>query len=105
MELFQFQIIWAAAASIVVTGWLVVSFTSPSRTRTIVEWSAATAMYVGLVSLFVYLELGALADDSTVLVVAFGFLCVLFGGGLLISLWNTVAAMGSPRKAGGSATN
>jgi membrane-associated phospholipid phosphatase len=88
----SFQIIWIAAASIAFVGWLIVSFTAPSRNRTVVEWLSATAIYLGLSTFFVSIALEQLEKGNTLLVVALGFLCVLFGGGLLVAAWKAVVA-------------
>jgi len=101
----SFQIIWIAAASIVFVGWLIVSFTAPSRNRTVVEWMSATAIYLGLSTLFVSIALDQHEKGNTVLVVALGLLCVLFGGGLLVAAWKTVMAFRSGKRSETSATN
>jgi hypothetical protein len=36
---------------------------------------------------------------------AIGLLCVLFGGGLMVSAWKTVTALGGKKKVESSATN
>jgi len=93
------------AVSLLVLGWLVVSFTASGHKRTVIEWLSATAMYVALLTLFVHLVRNAIEDDSTLRLVAFGFLCVMFGGGLLISVYRTTAAIRGAEDAGPSATN
>jgi hypothetical protein len=105
MELSVFQIIWIAAGSVLVIGWLVVSFTPPSRNRTIVEWLSATAMYAAILAIFVSLMLRAHASGHVFAAWAIGLLCVLFGGGLLVSAWKTVTALGGGKKTQRSATN
>ena len=101
----SFQIIWIAAASIVFVGWLIVSFTAPSRNRTVVEWVAATAIYLGLSTFFVAIALEQREKGNTGLVVALGLLCVLFGGGLLVAGWKTMIAFRSSKRSETSATN
>jgi hypothetical protein len=98
-------IIGGSAAAVLVVGWLVVSFSEPSPRRTFVEWLSATAMYVALLTLFVHLVLRAVAEDSTLGQAAFGFLCVFFGGGLLVTVYRTVAALRGGSKTSSSATN
>jgi hypothetical protein len=93
------------AVALVVIGWLVVSFTAPGRRRTAIEWTAATCLYVALLSLFVNLLLRARADDSLVGLIAFGFLCVMFGGGLVVSAFQTVQSVRSDKSANASTTN
>jgi hypothetical protein len=105
MELSVFQIIWIAAGGVLVIGWLVVSFTPPSRNRTIVEWLSATAMYAAILAIFVSLMLRAHASGHVFAAWAIGLLCVLFGGGLLVSAWKTVTALGGGKKTQRSATN
>lgn len=105
MDPSPFQIIWIATASIVFVGWLVVSFSAPSQRRTIVEWCSATAMYLGLLSLFVWLALQARADGKTFVLIAFGLLCAMFFGGLLVSGWHTVRALGGGSSQESSATH
>lgn len=95
---------WGAVA-FVVLGWLVISFTKPSPGRTLLEWLSASAMYLALVSLFTHLALRAHAEGSTFALYAFGFLCALFGGGLLVSLYHGATALRTPAKTSVSATN
>ena len=83
---------WGAAALLVAL-WLVVSFMAPGRRRESVEWIAATSMYVALIMLFTNLVLRARASDSTLGLVAFGFLWIVFAGGLLVSAVNTVRSL------------
>jgi hypothetical protein len=105
MELSVFQIIWIASGSVLVIGWLIVSFTPPSRNRTIIEWLSAAAMYAAILTIFVSLALRAHASGHTFAVWAIGLLCVLFGGGLLVSAWKTVVALGAEKKIQHSTTN
>jgi len=98
-------LVGVVAAGLLVLGWLVVSFSVPGHNRTVIEWLSATAMYVALLTLFVHLVQNAIEADSTVALVAFGFLCVLFGGGLLISVYRTLAAIRGAEDSGPSATN
>ena len=105
MELSVFQVTWIISGSVLVIGWLVISFTPPSRNRTIVEWLSATAMYAAILAIFVSLMLRAHASGHVFAAWAIGLLCVLFGGGLLVSAWKTVATFGSDKKIQGSTTN
>jgi len=95
---------WGAAALLVAL-WLVVSFMAPSRRREIVEWVAATSMYVALLMLFTNLVLRARAAESTLGLVAFGFLWIVFAGGLLVSAVNTVRSLRGAAKVQASATH
>ena len=105
MELSVFQIIWIVSGGVLVIGWLVVSFNPPSRNRTIVEWLSTTAMYAAILAIFVSLMLRAHASGHVFAAWAIGLLCVLFGGGLLVSAWKTVTALGRDKKTQSSATN
>jgi len=101
----SFQIIWIVAASIVFVGWLIVSFTAPSRNRTVVEWLSATAIYLGLSSFFISIALEQHEKGNTGRVIAFGLLCVLFGGGLLLAAWKTLMALRVRKRSETSVTN
>lgn len=105
MELSVYQIVWIISGTILVIGWLVVSFSRPSRGRTVVEWLATTAMYAAILAIFVSLALRAHASGYVVAAWAIGLLCLLFGGGLIVSAWKTVAAFGGEKKTQTSATN
>lgn len=93
------------ALGVVVVSWLVVSFSAPSPRREKIEWIGACGLYVALLMLFVNLLRRALAADSTAGLVAFGFLVVLFGAGLLLSIALTVSAFRAPHRVNPSATN
>jgi hypothetical protein len=80
VELSVSQIIWIVSGSVLVIGWLVVSFTPPSRNRTIIEWLSVTAMYAAILAIFVSLALRAHASGHVFAAWAIGLLCVLFGG-------------------------
>ncbi len=105
MDIGPLFIVGGCALAVLVVGWLVVSFSASSRKRTVVEWISATAMYAVLSMLFLHLVRDAIEDDSTVRLVAFGFLCVLFAGGLVVSLYQTIAASKGDGDSGASATN
>jgi hypothetical protein len=105
VDLSVFQIVWIVAGGVLVIGWLVISFTPSSRNRTIIEWLSATAMYAAILAIFVSLALRAHASGYVFAAWAIGLLCVLFGGGLLVSAWKTVAAFGGDKKIQGSTTN
>ena len=105
MELSVNQIIWIISGSILVIGWLVVSFAPPSRNRTVVEWLSATAMYTAILTIFVSLTLRAHAAGYVFAAWAIGLLCVLFGGGLLVSAWRALVALVGEKKTQSSATN
>ncbi len=94
-----------SAAGILVALWLAVSFMVPGRRRETLEWTAATSMYVALLMLFTNLVLRARAGDSTLGLVAFGLLWIVFAGGLLVSLVNTLRSLREPGKEQASATH
>ena len=100
-------IAWTGCAglAVVVIGWLVVSFSRPGARRERMEWVAACGLYTTLLMLFVHLVQKALASESTLALVAFGFLAVLFAIGLLVCLAYTVGAFRAPHGANPSATN
>jgi hypothetical protein len=94
-----------SAVGLLVALWLAVSFMAPGRRRETVEWTAATSMYVALLMLFTSLVLRARADDSTLRLVAFGSLWVVFAGGLLVSFVNTLRSLRRPAREQVSATH
>jgi len=99
------HLVGAIAVGLLVLGWLVVSFSAPGRRRTVIEWISATVMYIALLALFINLVKNALEADNTVALVAFGFLCFLFGGGLLVSIYRTIAAARGAEDSAQSAIN
>jgi hypothetical protein len=91
-----FGMIGWTAVSVLVLGWLVVSFSQPGRRRSVVEWISASALYLALTMLFGSLISRAWASGNHFALVAFGFLGVMFTAGLCVSLYNTLrAARGS----------
>jgi hypothetical protein len=94
-----------AALGLLVVGWLVISFSEPSPRREILEWASASVLYLALLMLFVRGVRWALAEDSTAGLAGFGLLCLIFGSGLVISLWNTVRSGRTASKNQASATN
>jgi hypothetical protein len=91
--------------AVLVIAWLVVSFTQPSPRRAAIEWLGAVGMYVALLSLFVHLLGRALADDSTIGAIAFGFLAIFFSAGLVLCVVQMAKSLRGPREAASSATN
>ena len=89
-------IVGYTGVAVVVTAWLVVSFSAPSSKRTLVEWMGVCGLYLALVALFTNLSLRAQASGSTAGLVAFGFLLALFGSGLVVSLVRTLLAVRGP---------
>jgi len=99
------SIIAACALAVLVVGWLVISFTSPSPRREGLEWLSAAALYALLLTLFLELIQRARGQGNEFALVAFGFLAVLFGMGLLVTLYRSAAAMRGSGDSGISATN
>ncbi len=85
--------------------WLLVSFSEPGPRRDVLEWLGATAMYVALLMLFLNLSQAARESDNTLALLAFGFLVLVFGIGLVVSLVNTVRSGRVQGKSQSSATN
>ena len=81
------------AVAALVCGWLFVSFSKPGPLRTLIEWTSACAMYLALLMLFTNLALRAHAGDNLFALLAFGFLCLLFGTGLLVCSYQTVTSL------------
>jgi len=99
------SLVAGCALGVLVVGWLIVSFTAPSPRRESIEWLSAAALYTLLAALFVGLIQRALESDNDFALVAFGFLGVLFGAGVLVTLYRAVAAIRAGGDAGTSATN
>jgi fucose 4-O-acetylase-like acetyltransferase len=78
-----------SAAGVMVAAWLFVSF-GRQTSRSLVAWIGASALYVALLSLFVNLVMRARESDSTVGLIAFGFLVAFFSVGLVLCLWRTI---------------
>ena len=96
---------WGAVA-VLVLGWLVVSFSGPGPRRAVIEWVSASAMYLALSMLFWNLIMKAWSSGNHFALVAFGFLGLMFGAGLCVSLFNTLRVMrGGAQSADVSATH
>lgn len=99
------KIVGICAIAIMGAAWLFVSFHAPGRARSVVEWIAATCLYVALLSFFVFLVLRALSEGQTVALVAFGFLAVIFAAGMCVSGYKTFRELrGRSGSSGGQAT-
>ena len=99
------SLVAGCAFAVLVVGWLIISFTAPSPRRAVLEWLSAAALYLLLAVLFTELIRRALEQDNDFALVAFGFLGVLFGMGLLLTLYRAVATMRGGGDSGISATN
>jgi hypothetical protein len=95
-------IVGFGAVGLCVVLWLVISFSQPSPRREILEWLAATCLFLALAMLFLNLVLEA---ESTLARVAFGFLEFLFAAGSVVSLVNIFRAGRGSGKTQVSTTN
>ena len=95
-------IVGFGAVGLCVVLWLVISFSESSPRRDVLEWLAATCLFLALAMLFLNLVLKA---ESTLARVAFGFLEFLFAAGSVVSLVNTFRAGRGPAKTRVSTTN
>jgi transposase len=93
------------AAGLLVALWLAVSLMAPGRRRETVEWLAASSLYVTLLALFTNHVRDARADDSEIRLVAFGFLWIVFAGGLAVTLANGLRSLRGPTKTEVDATH
>ena len=83
------KIVGFTSLALLVIGWLAVSFLAPGKARSRVAWVAATCMYLALVCLFTNLFQEAFHAESLLGMIAFGFLGVIFIGGVLVSTVKT----------------
>jgi hypothetical protein len=83
-------IVGYTAVGVLVAGWLFVTFGPQGPRRSLVAWLGATALYVALLSLFLNLVMRARESDSTIGMIAFGFLVAFFSVGLVLSVWKTI---------------
>lgn len=91
---------------VLVIGWLAVSFLAPGRLRSVLEWVSTMAMYVAIGSIMARLFHRFWIADNEALIGVFGFLVVVFGGGLLVSTVMFVRALaGRDAGPGASATH
>jgi hypothetical protein len=93
IEVWLLKILGFASLALLVVGWLAVSFLAPGKARSRVAWVAAACMYLVLLCLFVNLFQNALRDESLLGMIAFGFLCAVFTGGLVVSTVRTVGEL------------
>jgi hypothetical protein len=91
-ELSPLKLVGFGGVGALVACWLSASFAAPGRLRERVAWLGATALYVALGCLFLSLFLSARADDSLVRMLAFGFLLLVFGTGLVLALHRLLRA-------------
>lgn len=86
---------WSAVGALFVL-WLVISFSRASPRRVVLEWTAATFLYVALSMLFLNLVLRARESGNTLALVAFGLLLALFASGFVVALVNACRALARP---------
>ena len=99
------NLVAGGALAVLLVGWLIVSFKSPGRGREGFEWLSAAALYALLATLFIELIQRASEQGNDFALVAFGFLGVLFGMGLLVTLYRAAASLRGGGYSGTSATN
>lgn len=90
IEVWLLKIVGFASLSLLVIGWLVVSFLAPGKARSRVAWVAATCMFLALLCLFTNLFQESFHAESMLGMIAFGFLGAIFIGGVLVSTVKTV---------------
>jgi hypothetical protein len=95
-------IVGFGAVGLLVVLWLVISFSTASPRRDVLEWLAATCLFVALAMLFLNLFLEV---ESIFARVAFGFLEFLFASGSIIALVNVFRAARGPGRTPASTTN
>ncbi len=83
-------IVGTVALVVLALGWLAVSFMSPGQKRAPIEWIAAAALYLFLVTIFLRGFHWAREAESTAGLIGFGFLCVFFSGGFILSAVNAI---------------
>jgi len=84
------KIVGFSSLSLLVIGWLVVSFLAAGKARSRVAWVAATCMFLALLCLFTNLFQEAFHAESMLGMIAFGFLGAIFTGGVVVSTFKTV---------------
>ena len=89
-------IVGTVAGVVLALGWLAVSFMSPGQKRAPIEWIAAAALYLFLVTIFLRGFRWAREADSTAGLVGFVFLCIFFSGGFILSAVNAVRSRRKP---------
>ena len=98
-------IVALSALAVLVVSWLVVSFLAPSPRRRMLEWLAATAMYVALLAFFGRQLQSAIVGEAWIRTFAFGFLVAVFSIGFAISCVRTLGAAASRGGSESSATH
>jgi hypothetical protein len=78
--------ILAVSGVVLAIGWLSVSFMAPGRARSVVEWLSAVAMYTAIGSIMARWFHRFWIADNEAMIGVLGFLCLVFGSGLVVSL-------------------
>ncbi|HME73633.1 MAG TPA: hypothetical protein VKM54_27785 [Myxococcota bacterium] len=104
-ELSIYSTIAICAAAALAVGWLLVSFQTPGRTRSILEWASALAMYLLLFALMASQLQRFLGAGKWLLVGSFAFLCFLFGSGFVVTGALLVREILGKKDAGTDATH
>jgi len=81
------------AACVVAIGVLVVAFLQPGKQREKIERLAATSLFVAMLCFFLNLLRQAIAADSELRMIVFGFLSAMFASGLVLSSVRTLRAL------------
>ncbi len=87
------KIVGFTSLGLLVIGWLTISFLAPGKARSRIAWAAATCMYLALLCLFTNLFQEAFHGESMLGMIAFGFLGVIFLGGLAVSSVKTLGEL------------
>jgi len=93
IDVLVLKIVGFSSLSLLVIGWLVVSFLAPGKARSRLAWVAATCMFLALLCLFTNLFQNALREESMLGMIAFGFLGAIFIGGVVVSSFKTVGEL------------
>ncbi len=100
-----YALIAIVAASILAAGWIWVSFRSPSRQRSVVEWVCALALY-GLLLVWMTRHFHDFWDDGRwALMTVFGMMAFLFGTGFVVTFVLLVRELMGKSSAGTDATH
>ena len=87
------KVVGFSSLSLVVIGWLAVSFLAPGKARSRLAWVAATCLFLALLCLFTNLFQEAFHAESLLGMIAFGFLGAIFFGGVVVSTFKTVSEL------------
>ena len=106
MELAEvLRIVGFSSVALLAVSWLAASFASTPAGQSRLAWVGACALYLALGALFLNLCRRAWEQDSTVALVAFGFLLFIFTSGFLVSVVKTIGALRAGGSGSGHATH